>query len=66
MCATIPFAALRDVQLDKRTKLGLFAILGCGLITAACSIGRVSALDFSNPDPTCTCLLPFIDVLVIT
>ena len=41
---------MQHVQIDRRTKLGLFAILGCGLLTASCGIGRAVALDFSTKD----------------
>ena len=53
MCATIPFFAMRNVQIDQRTKIGLFTILGCGLVTASCSIGRVTALNFQSKDAPC-------------
>lgn len=52
LCAGIPFAAMRTVRLDQRTRLGLYLILCCGVVTAACSIGRAVSLDFKNPDPT--------------
>ena len=52
MCAMIPFVAMQTVRLDRRTRLGLYLILCCGVLTAACSIGRAVSLDFKNPDPT--------------
>ena len=52
MCAGIPFEAMRTVNLDRKTRYGLYAILCCGIVTAACSIGRAVSLDFKSPDPT--------------
>ena len=54
ICALVPFFALRHVQIDRRTKIGVFTILGCGLVTASCSIGRAVTLDFESPDETCS------------
>ena len=53
MCAGIPFLAIRNVQLEMRVKAGLYVLLSCGVITAACSIGRIVALDFHTVDKTC-------------
>ena len=54
MCAGIPFVAMQTVRLDRKTRYGLYLILCCGIVTAACSIGRSVSLDFKSPDPTWT------------
>lgn len=54
MCVGIPFVAVWGLEkVNMRTKVGLYALLCGGLITAACSIGRVNALDFHSADQTC-------------
>lgn len=52
-CAGIPFAAIRKVQMDRIVKLLIYPLLTCGLLTAACSIGRLASSDFRSPDPQC-------------
>lgn len=46
--------------------MGVFTILGCGLVTAGCSIGRAVTLDFASPDETCRCLQPNYYIALLT
>ena len=58
MCAGIPFVTIRKVQMDRRIKALIIPLLMCGLLTAACSIGRLTSFHFDSKDPQCKCHLP--------
>ena len=55
LCVIIPISIIWRLQLKSCTQLGLILILlSCGVVTAACSIGRVVSLkDQVENDPTC-------------
>ncbi|KAI9668867.1 MAG: hypothetical protein M1831_000937 [Alyxoria varia] len=50
LCAGIPFVVIRGLQMKMRTKIGLYVVLCCGVVTAACSIGRMTAVNFESGD----------------
>ena len=63
MCALTPFLVVHSLQMAPRVKLSLYGVLCCGVVTAACGIGRIVALNFSVEDKTCR---PCQDLLRIT
>ncbi|KAI9705271.1 MAG: hypothetical protein M1820_005269 [Bogoriella megaspora] len=51
-CVFIPVWIFRSLQMDRKTKIGLSAIICLGLITAACSLGKAITTNFISEDPT--------------
>ncbi|KAL9054496.1 MAG: hypothetical protein Q9162_004142, partial [Coniocarpon cinnabarinum] len=52
MYAILPFFILRRAQMSLRRKLAICLLLAGGLLTAACSIGAITSLDFASSDKT--------------
>lgn len=53
--ALLPVVVLRNLQMDQKRKAAVGVVLGLGLLTAACSIGKTVTADLVTKDPTCKC-----------
>ncbi|KAI9877447.1 MAG: hypothetical protein M1830_003869 [Pleopsidium flavum] len=51
-CVIIPIFIFHGLQMNARTKTALYIVMGLGLITAACAIGKSITSNFASDDPT--------------
>jgi FtsH-binding integral membrane protein len=51
--ALFPLVIIRNLQIERKVRLGIYLLLTCGLLASVCSVGRVVASDLTVEDITC-------------